>query len=80
VSAPDLPGSVGITALRVYDWDAADGLCGGSPHVHLCCTECYVVVAGSGRLQTLTVNGAGEQPLRPGDVVWAPDATVIGAG
>ena len=35
MSAPDLPGAVGITALRVYPWDAEDGLCGGSPHVHL---------------------------------------------
>jgi mannose-6-phosphate isomerase-like protein (cupin superfamily) len=76
VSAPDLPGAVGITALAVYDWDAADGLCGGSPHVHLCCTECYVVVGGSGRLQTLTGSGAGEQPLRPGDVVWFNPGTV----
>jgi mannose-6-phosphate isomerase-like protein (cupin superfamily) len=70
VTLPDLPGAVGITALRVYDWDAADGLCGGSPHVHLCCTECYIVVGGSGRLQTLATSGAGEHPLRPGDVVW----------
>jgi uncharacterized cupin superfamily protein len=62
--------------LAVYDWDAADGLCGGSPHVHLCCTECYVVVGGSGRLQTLTASGAGEQPLRPGDVVWFTPGTV----
>jgi mannose-6-phosphate isomerase-like protein (cupin superfamily) len=76
VSVPDLPGAVGLTALRVYDWDAADGLCGGSPHVHLCCTECYVVVGGSGRLQTLTASGAGEQPLGPGDVVWFSPGTV----
>jgi mannose-6-phosphate isomerase-like protein (cupin superfamily) len=76
VSSPDLPGAVGITALRVYDWDAADGLCGGSPHVHLCCTECYIVAGGSGRLQTLTASGAAEQPLHPGDVVWFTPGTV----
>jgi mannose-6-phosphate isomerase-like protein (cupin superfamily) len=74
--APDLPGAVGITALRVYDWDAPDGLCGGSPHVHLCCTECYIVVGGTGRLQTLTAGGAGEEPLRPGDVVWFGPGTI----
>jgi hypothetical protein len=50
VSDPDLPGAVGLTALRVYDWDAADGLCGGSPHVHLC--------AGTWR-PTDPVSGAG---------------------
>jgi mannose-6-phosphate isomerase-like protein (cupin superfamily) len=51
---PDFPGAVGITALRVYPWEAADGLCGGSPHVHLCCSEGYIVVGGAGRVQTLT--------------------------
>jgi mannose-6-phosphate isomerase-like protein (cupin superfamily) len=76
VSAPELPGAVGITALRVYAWDAADGLCGGSPHVHLCCTECYVVVGGTGRLQTLTASGPGEEPLRAGDVVWFGPGTI----
>jgi mannose-6-phosphate isomerase-like protein (cupin superfamily) len=76
VSAPDLPGAVGLTALRVYPWEAADGVCGGAPHVHLCCTECYVVVGGSGRLQTLTAGGAGEEPLYPGDVVWFTPGTI----
>ncbi|WP_345606135.1 cupin domain-containing protein [Pseudonocardia adelaidensis] len=86
---PELPGAVGITALRVYDWEAADGLCGGSPHVHLCCTEGYVVVGGTGRVQTLTTRAAGsagfhppraggfaETPLRPGDVVWFTPGTI----
>jgi mannose-6-phosphate isomerase-like protein (cupin superfamily) len=71
-----LPGGVGLTALAVYPWEAADGRCGGAPHVHLCCTECYVVVSGAGRLQTLTAAGVGEQPLRPGDVVWFTPGTV----
>jgi mannose-6-phosphate isomerase-like protein (cupin superfamily) len=75
VTAP-LPGGVGLTALAVYPWEAADGRCGGAPHVHLCCTECYVVVGGTGRLQTLTADGVGEQPLRPGDVVWFTPGTV----
>ena len=76
MTVPDLPGAVGLTALRVYPWAAADGICGGSPHVHLCCTECYVVVGGTGRLQTLTASGAGEQPLRTGDVVWFGPGTI----
>jgi mannose-6-phosphate isomerase-like protein (cupin superfamily) len=73
---PELPGAVGITALRVYDWAAADGLCGGSPHVHLCCTEGYVVVGGAGRVQTLRAGGFAETPLRPGDVVWFTPGTI----
>jgi mannose-6-phosphate isomerase-like protein (cupin superfamily) len=74
--APPFPGAVGISGLRVYPWQTDDGLHGGSPHVHLCCTECYVVVGGRGRLQTLTADGFGEQPLTPGDVVWFTPGTV----
>lgn len=67
---PPFPGGTGISDLAVYDWEAADGLHGGSPHLHTSCTECYVVTAGAGRLQTLTEDGLGEVELRPGDVVW----------
>ena len=73
---PDFPGAVGITALRVYPWSTTDGLCGGSPHVHLCCTEGYVVAGGTGRLHTLTAGGAEETPLRVGDVVWFTPGTI----
>jgi len=73
---PQLPGAVGLTALRVYEWEAPDGLAGGSPHVHLCCTEGYVVVGGVGRVQTITAAGFAETPLRPGDVVWFTPGTI----
>jgi mannose-6-phosphate isomerase-like protein (cupin superfamily) len=73
---PDFPGAVGISALRVYPWETEDGLYGGSPHVHLCCTECYIVVGGTGRLQTLTDGGFAEAPLREGDVVWFTPGTI----
>ena len=64
------PGGTAVSRVRIYDWPTPDGLRGGSPHVHLVCTEGYVVVAGSGRLQTLGPDGSVEAPLRPGDVVW----------
>jgi mannose-6-phosphate isomerase-like protein (cupin superfamily) len=73
---PLFPGAVGISNLRVYPWQTDDGLHGGSPHVHLCCTECYVVVGGRGRLQTLTASGFTESPLAPGDVVWFTPGTI----
>lgn len=73
---PPFPGAVGISNLRVYPWQTDDGLHGGSPHVHLCCTECYVVVGGRGRLQTLTAGGFAEQPLACGDVVWFTPGTI----
>ncbi|GLZ13382.1 hypothetical protein Acsp04_36170 [Actinomadura sp. NBRC 104425] len=70
------PGGVGVSGLSVYDWAAADGLCGGSPHVHLTCAESYVVVGGAGRVQTLNHKGFTETPLTPGTVVWFTPGTI----
>ncbi|SDY37132.1 Cupin domain-containing protein [Micromonospora pattaloongensis] len=71
-----LPGGVGVSRLCVYDTVAPDGEVGGTPHLHLCCTEAYVVRAGSGCVQTLTLSGYRETPLRPGAVVWFPPGTI----
>lgn len=73
---PLLPGGIGLSGLRVYPWDTDDGLHGGSPHVHLTCTECYLVVGGSGELHTLTVEGLRKTPLHPGDAVWFTPGTI----
>jgi mannose-6-phosphate isomerase-like protein (cupin superfamily) len=64
------PAATAVTNLAVYDWTGPDGLTGGSAHVHLACTEGYVVVAGSGRLQTLSSDGFAETPLTPMTVAW----------
>jgi mannose-6-phosphate isomerase-like protein (cupin superfamily) len=72
-----LPGGIGVSRLRVYDTAAPDGVVGGTPHVHLCCTEGYVVTGGEGAVQTLTsAGGFSETPLRPGAVVWFEPGTV----
>ncbi|MFF5920833.1 cupin domain-containing protein [Streptomyces flavochromogenes] len=71
-----LPGGVGISGLTVYDWEAADGLCGGTPHMHLVCSEAYVVIGGEGSVQTLTTSGFADTPLRPGDVVRFTPGTI----
>jgi mannose-6-phosphate isomerase-like protein (cupin superfamily) len=70
------PGATGITGLQVYDSAAPDGMCGGSPHIHVLCTEAYVVTGGSGRLHTLNSAGFTETPLHPGDVVWFTPGTI----
>jgi hypothetical protein len=62
--------------LDVYDWPCPDGLRGGSAHIHLASTEGYVVIAGTGRLQTLGGHGYAEVPLRPGDCLWFTPGTV----
>ncbi|MTE17902.1 cupin [Streptomyces sp. TRM43335] len=75
-SPAPLPGAVGLSHLEAYDWEAADGVCGGSPHVHLVCTEAYVVTGGRGAVQTLTIDGYRETDLVAGAVVWFTPGTV----
>ncbi|MYV51256.1 cupin domain-containing protein, partial [Streptomyces sp. SID3212] len=72
-----LPGAVAVSHLAVYDWEAADGLRGGTPHLHLTCSEGYVVTAGRGAVQTLTETGGfATTPLEPGGLVWFTPGTV----
>ncbi|WP_395367153.1 cupin domain-containing protein [Streptomyces sp. YH02] len=70
------PGGVGISGVTVYDGESADGLCGGTPHMHLVCSEAYVVIGGEGSVQTLTTTGFADTPLHPGDVVWFTPGTI----
>ncbi|MGW5640645.1 cupin domain-containing protein [Streptomyces sp. NPDC003832] len=72
----DFPGAVGLSGLDVYPWPTEDGKHGGSPHMHLTCAECYVVVSGRGRLETLGGQGHQTLPLHPGDVVWFGPGTI----
>ncbi len=65
----ELPGAVGVSALTVYPQS-------GSPHMHLCCSESYVVIDGSGQVQTLTLSGYKETPLWPGAVIWFRPGTI----
>jgi mannose-6-phosphate isomerase-like protein (cupin superfamily) len=76
VTSAQFPGGTAVSGLAVYDWATQDGLCGGSPHVHTVCTEAYVVVGGTGSLQTLTRAGFQETPLRAGSVVWFTPGTI----
>ncbi|WP_434100067.1 cupin domain-containing protein [Streptomyces olivaceus] len=71
------PGAVGVSRLTVYDWPTVEGLPGGgTPHLHLTCTEGYVVTAGRGAVQTLTTSGFEETPLEPGTVAWFTPGTI----
>jgi mannose-6-phosphate isomerase-like protein (cupin superfamily) len=65
-----LPAGVGVSYLEVYESESPDGIRGGSAHVHLSCTEAYVVIGGSGKLQTLSSKGFEEIDLHPRQVVW----------
>lgn len=71
-----LPGGVAVSHLAVYDWPAADGVCGGTPHLHLTCSEAYVVTGGRGAVQTLTASGYEVTPLEAGTVAWFTPGTI----
>ena len=71
-----LPGGIGVTHVRVYDTVGPDGLAGGTPHLHTVCTEAYLVISGSGEVQTLSSQGFRTTPLRPGTVAWFSPGTV----
>jgi hypothetical protein len=64
------PAGTAVSHLTVYDWSGPDEARGGSAHVHLACTEGYVVTGGTGRLQTLSRDGFAETPLTPMTVAW----------
>ena len=70
------PGGTSLTGLEVYTDAAPDGICGGSPHVHLVSTEAYVVISGRGELHTIDAEGYRESPLVAGSVVWFTPGTV----
>jgi len=70
------PGGTALSRIRVYDWPGADGLPGGTPHLHTASTEGYVVLAGHGTLETLSGDGYQEHPLRPETVLWFTPGTV----
>jgi mannose-6-phosphate isomerase-like protein (cupin superfamily) len=69
ISMNELPGGVGLSHLSVYPGS-------GSPHMHLACSESYVVIEGTGAVQTLTLHGYRETVLRPGAVVWFTPGTI----
>lgn len=70
------PGGTSLSHLDVYSDAAGDGVCGGSPHMHLVSTEAYVVIAGRGALQTIDAAGFHETPLEAGAVVWFTPGTI----
>jgi mannose-6-phosphate isomerase-like protein (cupin superfamily) len=70
------PGAVALTRLGVYDWEAADGVCGGSPHLHTASTEAYLVLGGTGRVETITASGYESNELAPTDMLWFSPGTI----
>ncbi|MEV4835088.1 cupin domain-containing protein [Nonomuraea sp. NPDC049486] len=70
------PGGTSVSRLAVYTGACADGLEGGTPHLHTASTEAYVVTGGRGALQTLDMNGLRETELTVGTTVWFTPGTI----
>jgi mannose-6-phosphate isomerase-like protein (cupin superfamily) len=70
------PGGTSVSRLTVYDWPTPDGLRGGSPHLHTVSAEGYVVLSGTGSVETLSSAGHEEHQLTAGRVLWFTPGTV----
>ncbi|MFP3986473.1 cupin domain-containing protein [Streptomyces sp. E11-3] len=70
------PGATAVTHLRVYDWESPDGQRGGSPHLHTVSAEGYVVLGGTGALETLGAHGYARTELERGTLLWFTPGTV----
>lgn len=60
-----MPGATLVTRLKVYDTPSLDAQRGGTPHVHLLCSELYFVTAGSGAVEMIDWNGFSKLDLKP---------------
>jgi mannose-6-phosphate isomerase-like protein (cupin superfamily) len=52
-----LPAGVGLTHVKVYDEPQPDGLIAGTAHIHCVCSEMYYIIAGTGQMELLSVEG-----------------------
>ncbi len=65
-----LPGGVGLTHIQVYSEPCPDGLIGGGAHIHMVCSETYYVLAGTGQIELLSINGIETVDLVPTKAVF----------
>lgn len=65
-----LPGGVGLTHIKVYTDPAPDGSIGGGAHIHMVCAEIYYVLAGSGQIELLSIDGIETIDLLPHKAVF----------
>lgn len=71
-----MPGATLMSRLKVYDTAAPDGQRGGTPHVHLLCSELYYVLAGSGAVEMIDAGGFQRVDIVQGDALLFSPGTV----
>lgn len=76
IPSAEMPGSVSMSRLKVYDTPTPDGQIGGTPHVHLVCTETYFVLSGSGAVEMIDSNGFAKVALNQHDALTFTPGTI----
>lgn len=71
-----MPGATLMTRLKVYDTPTPDGQIGGTPHMHLVCTEMYVVLSGSGAVELLDKDGFSRVELKTHEALLFSPGTI----
>lgn len=71
-----MPGATLMTRLKVYDTETPDGQIGGTPHVHLVCTEIYLVLSGSGAVEIINKDGFSRVDLKQHDSLLFSPGTI----
>ncbi len=71
-----MPGSISMSRLKVYDTPTPDGQRGGTPHVHLLCSEMYTVIGGSGAVELIDASGFSRVGLGAGDALLFSPGTI----
>lgn len=71
-----MPGATLLTRLTVYDTPAPDGQKSGTPHMHLACTEMYVVLSGRGAVELLDKDGFSRVEMTAHDALLFAPGTI----
>lgn len=71
-----MPGATLMTRLNVYSSLAPDGQVGGTPHMHLACTEMYVALSGHGAVELLDKDGFSRVEMAPHDALLFSPGTI----
>lgn len=71
-----MPGATLMTRLKVYDTPTPDGQIGGTPHLHLVCTEMYVVLSGSGAVELMNKDGFSRVELQQNESLLFSPGTI----
>jgi mannose-6-phosphate isomerase-like protein (cupin superfamily) len=64
-----LPAGVGLTHIKVYDQPQPDGVIAGTAHIHCVCSEMYYILAGTGQMELLSVEGFQVVDIQPHKLV-----------